>query len=186
MKIKKANAIFALLTIVMLLVHGGYEVYAYINLIYNPGVTKVLSLMILVALIIHMILGMGIMMFANDGSELRKYPNLNKGTILQRASAIGIIAVLFGHLNAFEILNSHIGGAFSLILVIIIQALFFGSAFLHVGISLTKAFITLGFLESLETKKKIDKVIWAVLAIAFVVIMIVMCKTYIFLWSMPQ
>ena len=73
-----------------------------------------------------------------------------------------------------------------MILVIIIQALFFGSAFLHVGISLTKAFITLGFLESLETKKKIDKVIWAVLAIAFVVIMIVVCKTYIFLWSMPQ
>ena len=186
MKIKKLNAIFGLLTIAMLLVHGGYEVYAYINLLYNPGVTKTLGLMILGALIIHMALGMGIVMFAHDGSELRKYPKQNKGTIIQRASAIGIIVFLFGHLNAFNILNSHIGGVFSLVLVLIIQALFFGSAFLHVGTSLSKAFITLGLLESIETKKKMDKAVWAILAIAFVVIMIVMGKTYIFLWSMPQ
>ena len=95
MKLKKANAIFGLLTIAMLLIHGGYEVYAYINLLYNPGVTKLLGLLILGALIIHMALGMGIMMFANDGSELRKYPKLNRGTIIQRASAIGILVFLF-------------------------------------------------------------------------------------------
>lgn len=186
MKLKKANAIFGLLTIAMLLVHAGYQMYAFIMFVYNPGVTKVLGALILIALILHMILGMSIMMFANDGSELKKYPKENKDTILQRVSAIGILVFLFGHLNAYEILTSHFGGVLSLIIALLIQALFFGCAFIHVGTSFSRAFVTLGLLESMETKKKIDLVVKVLLVILFIAIMIVLTQTYIALWSNPS
>ena len=186
MKLKKSNAVLGLLTIVLLLIHSGFEMYAYIQFIYSPVVTKVLGLLILGALICHIITGMSIMMFSNEGTELRKYSGLIRGTILQRASAIGILVFLLGHLNAFAIMNSHVGGVFSLIIALIIQSLFFGCVFLHIGTSLSKAFITLGFLESLDTKNRIDKVVWIISAIAYIAIMVVIGKTFIMLWSMPQ
>lgn len=186
MKLKKYNAVLGLLTIVLLLVHSGFEMYAYIRFIYGPVVTKVLGGIILAALICHMITGMSIVMFSHDGAETRKYAGLNRGTIIQRASAIGTLVFLFGHTKAFDIMNSHIGGAFSLVLAIIIQALFFGCAFLHVGTSFGKAFITLGILESLTVKKRIDRVVWIILAIAYIAILAIICKTMFILWSMPH
>ena len=186
MKLKKCNAVLGLLTIILLLVHAGFEMYAFIRFIYSPVVTKVLGSCILVALLCHVITGMSIMMFSNDGTEIGKYSGLNRDTIIQRASAIGILVFLFGHLNAFSIMNSHIGGAFSLILALVFHGLFFGCAFLHIGTSLSKALITLGVLESLDTKKKMDRVVRIILAIAFIAIMVVISKTFIMLWSAPQ
>ena len=186
MKLKRCNAVMGLLTIVLLLAHGGFEMVAFIRFLYNPVATKVFGLLILCALICHMITGMSIMMFSRDGTETGKYSRLNRGTIVQRASAIGILVFLFGHLNAFDLMNSHVGGAFSLIAAIILQALFFGCVFLHVGTSFSKALITLGILESLETKKRIDRVVWILLAIAYIAIMVVISKTFMMLWSMPH
>lgn len=184
MTLKKANAAFGLLTIVMLLVHVGYQMYAYINFVYAPEVTKLLGDLVMLCLIVHMVLGMSIMMFANDGTELKKYPKENKGTIIQRASAIGTLVFLFGHLKAYSILTSHVGGIWSFILAMLIQVLFFGCVFMHVATSFSKAFITLGWLESMDTKKKIDKVVWAISIIAFIAVIVVIGRTSYALWSM--
>ncbi len=186
MKLKKANAFFGLLTILLLLVHAGYEMVAYVKFLYNPFVTKLLSYLVLVALLIHMVLGMSIMMFANEGTDLSKYPKDNKGTIIQRASAIAMMVLVFGHINSFAILNSHFGGVFSLIVAVLIQVLFFGAVFAHVGTSFSRAFVTLGLLSSMEKKKVIDRIVWTLCAIAFVAIVIILTKTYIMLWSMPH
>ena len=186
MKLKKANALFGLLTILLLLVHAGYQMIAYVKFLYNPFVTKLLSYLVLGALLIHMVLGMSILMFAHDGSDLGKYPRQNRAVILQRASAIGILVFVFGHMKAYDILTSHFGGHFSLVLALLLQTLFFGSAFLHVGISFSRALITLGLLSSPEKKKILDWVVWVLCGIAFVVILIIMAKTYGMLWGMAS
>lgn len=184
MKLKKANALFGLLTILLLLVHAGYQMIAYIQFCYNPGVTKILGYLILAALLVHMALGMSIMMFSKDSAEVR-YPKENKSVILQRGSAIAILVLVFAHLNAYEILMSHAGGIGSFVLVMLLQALFFGSIFTHIATSFSKAFITLGLLSSIKTKRYIDTVLWILLAAAFVFILLVMGKTYYALWSRP-
>ena len=185
MKLKKANAFFGLLTILLLLVHAGYEMYAYVNFVYNPGVTKLLSYLLLGALIIHIILGMSIMMFSRDTADLLQYPKENRSTILQRGSAIAMLALLFGHMKAYDILTSHFGGKLSLFLAIVIQALFFASVFLHIGTSFSKAFVTLGLLSSLKVKKGIDLVVWVICIISFILILGIIIQTYGMLWNMP-
>ena len=186
MKLKKANAIFGLLTIVLLLVHAGYEMYAYIKFIYAPFVTAFLSYLVLGALLVHMVLGMSIMMFAHDGADLKAYPKENRSVIIQRGSAIAMMVLVFAHIKAFDILQSHFGGIFSLILVVVLQAAFFAAVFLHVATSFSKAFITLGWLSTLEKKNAIDRVVSIICAIAFVAILIILTKTYYVLWSMPH
>ena len=55
------------------------------------------------------------------------------------------------------------------LLLIAAELLFFATALTHVATSLTKGFITLGLLSSLDAQKKLDVVIYVILAIAFVV-----------------
>jgi len=182
MKLKKANAAFGLLTIALLLIHVVYEVVAYIKFLYQPVVTKALGLAILIALLIHMILGMSIMMFAGDSKDLIKYPGENRRTILQRASAIAIMVLVFGHLNAYDILTSG-AGAISIIAAILIQVLFFAAVLLHVATSVSNAFVTLGLLTSMDKKKRIDRIVWAISIVAFIITACVVGHTYILLAS---
>ena len=48
----------SLITIVLLLVHIGYNVYAYLTFSYNPVLTETLSYCLLTAMCLHAVLGM--------------------------------------------------------------------------------------------------------------------------------
>ena len=183
MKLKKANATFGLLTIALLLAHAGYEVITFSLMLYDPVVTKVIGWSCMAVVGIHAILGMSIMMFAHDGSDLWKYPKENRRTILQRGSAIGILVMIALHLKCFDLIKS---GTAGLVAAEVIQVLFFACVFTHIALSFSNAFVTLGVLEDLKKKQRIDAVASIICGICFIVAAFVIGRTYVIMASMPM
>ena len=181
MKLKKANAMLGLLAILILLAHAGYQVVAYILFIYNPLVTKLLAWATVAVVSLHAVIGMSMVMFVHDGASISAYQGLNMRTILQRASAIGIMVTLVLHIKAFDILKS---GTPGLIAAELIQLLFFSCVFTHIGTSFSNAFVTLGFLGDIDRKKKIDRVTYVICAVFWAVTVLVVGKTYVVLAAM--
>lgn len=181
MRLKKANATLGLLAILILLAHAGYQVVAYFLFIYNPFVTKVLAWAAVAVVSLHAVLGMSMLMFVHDGSSARSYSGMNLRTILQRASAIGIMVMLVLHIKSFDILHA---GTPGLIAAEIIQLLFFACVFTHIGTSFSNAFVTLGLLGDMDRKKKIDHAVYVICAVLWAVAVFVVGKTYIALSAM--
>ena len=126
-------------------------------------------------------LGMSMLMFVHDGSSARSYSGMNLRTILQRASAIGIMVMLVLHIKSFDILHA---GTPGLIAAEIIQLLFFACVFTHIGTSFSNAFVTLGLLGDMDRKKKIDHAVYVICAVLWAVAVFVVGKTYIALSAM--
>ena len=57
------------------------------------------------------------------------------------------------------------------------QPVFYGTVLTHVAVSLTNGLITLGLLSSREKQKRIDRVIYILFAVVFVVSTCVVLKT---------
>ena len=180
MRLKKANAILGLFAILILLAHAGYQTVAYIMFIYNPLVTRLLGWITVAVVSAHAILGMSMLAFAHDGGSVA-YPGINRRTILQRASAIGIMVMLVLHIKAYDILSS---GTPGLIAAELIQLLFFSFIFIHIGTSFTNAYVTLGLLYDMDRKNKIDRTVWVICAVLWAVTVFVVGKTYIALATM--
>lgn len=181
MKIKKTNAILGLLAILILLAHAGYQVIAYILFIYNPLVTKLLGWATVAVVSMHAVLGMSMLMLVHDGGNAQAYPAMNMRTILQRASAIGIMVMLVLHIKAYDILTS---GTPGLIAAELIQLIFFSCTFTHIGTSFSNAFVTLGVLDDMDRKRKIDRVTYVICAVFWAVTVLVVGKTYAALAAM--
>ena len=171
MKLKKADAVLGLLTILLLLVHAGYSVFAYLTMYYNPVLTKLLAWPFMVTLCLHAVLGMLTVFLQADGTRLDLYPQKNVRTILQRVSAALIFPLLILHINTFPLMQgcAERGQKFFIILLILAEILFFATVITHMVTSMTKAFITLGWLASDETQKKLDRVFYVLGAIIFIV-----------------
>ncbi|MBR0308374.1 MAG: hypothetical protein IJH92_05735 [Mogibacterium sp.] len=181
MKLKKTNATLGIISTLILLAHAGYQMTAYVLFIYAPMVTKVLAWGCAAAISAHAVIGMCIVMFAHDGSAALEYPMANIRTILQRASAIGIMVLLVLHVKSFDILKS---GTPGLILVEIIVILFYACVFTHIATSLTNAFVTLGMLCDMDRKKKIDHTLWVVFAVLWAAAVFIIGRTYPMLAAM--
>lgn len=185
MKLKKLNAILSLATLASLLVHLIYSVYAYLRFYYNPELTKTFSLIVMVLTCLHAVLGMGIVFLSGDGSRLSDYPKQNVRTILQRVSAALIFPLLFLHTKTFDLLRGFAekGAWFPFYLMIFVEVCFFGTIILHVAVSITRAFITLGWLQSEKTMRILDRVIWVICALAFIVSAVAIIKTQLAMFA---
>ena len=181
MKLKKANAILGLLSILILLAHAGYQIAAYILFLYDPLTTKVLGWAAAAVISLHAVLGMSMLFFVHDGSSLKAYPKANMRTILQRASAIGMMVTLILHIKAFDIL---ITGTPGLIATELIQLVFFTCVFTHIATSFSSAFVTLGLLGDTDRKKKLDIAIYVICGLIWAAAVLVVGKTYIALAAM--
>ena len=182
MKLKKANAILGLPAILILLTHAIYQIIAYILFIYNPAVTKILAWATVALVSLHAVLGMSIVMFSHEGSAVMKYKKENFRTILQRGSAIGIMVTMILHIKAFDILKS---GTAGLIAAELIQLLFFSCVFTHIATSFSNALVTLGLIEDMGRKNRIDRAIYIICALICLAAIPVVGRTYIALASMP-
>lgn len=169
MKLKKANAALALLSILLMLVHVGYSVFEYLTMYYNPFLTKVLAWPFMVTVCLHAVLGMLTVFLQADGTRMDLYPEQNLRTILQRVSAALIFPLVILHINTFMLMQgcAERGQKGFIILLIFGEILFFAVIITHVVTSITKAFITMGWLASRETQKKLDKVFYILGAIVF-------------------
>ncbi|MBR5338119.1 MAG: hypothetical protein IK152_09065 [Lachnospiraceae bacterium] len=182
MKLKKANALLAILTMATLVIHAGYQSIAYILFFHDTMISFILGKVITVSVLCHIILSVIIVLVLHDSKTI-SYPGQNIKIILQRISAVGIGAHLLAHTHSFEKLLASFG-THVYILTEIMQIIYFAFLFIHIGTSLTNAFITLGCLDDIDKKKKIDHVIWVVCGIFFVGISILIPTVRLKLFSM--
>ena len=169
MKLKKANAILALLATLLLLVHLGYSCFEYLTFYYNPGLTKLLAIPFAVVVCLHAVCGMGIVFFQSDGTRADLYPGLNARTVLQRLSAALIFPLLILHINTFSLMQASAAeGKTALVLLLMLAGpLFFAAVLTHAATSFSRALITLGLLASPKAQKTLDRVIYLLFAAAF-------------------
>lgn len=166
MKLKKANALSALITMVLLLIHAGYQTIAYLLFYHNGTISSVLGTLITVAVICHALLSVIIVLALHDSKTI-SYPKQNSRLILQRISAVGIAAHILAHTGSFGRLMASFG-THVYILTEIMQIVYFAFLFTHIGTSFTNALVTLGLLEDINKKKKIDIFLWVMFGIIFI------------------
>ena len=179
MKLKKINAAVGLLSIVAMLLHIGYTVFAYLAFYYNPTLKLLTAIPFMVLVCLHAVCGMLTVFIQADGTRLDLYPKQNLRTILQRASAALILPLLILHINTYGLLAStaEAGQWLWFALLLLSQPLFYGVVLTHVAVSVTRGLITLGLLTSIDRQKRIDTIIYILCAVAFVVSTFVVLRT---------
>ena len=171
MTVKKWNAMISLLTFLAMLLHIGYNDFAYLTFYYNPALKTATSVPFMVCTCIHAVLGMLAVFLLGDGTRANLYPKKNVRTIIQRVTAAFIFPMLIIHLKTFELLKSASaqGQWVGWWLLIVAEVVFFGTLITHAAVSVTKSLITLGWLSSRELQKKLDVVIYAFSVLLFMV-----------------
>ena len=179
MPLKKINAALGLLSIAAMLVHIGYTVFAYLAFYYNPTLKLLTAVPFMVLACLHAVCGMLTVFLQSDGTRLDMYPRQNARTILQRASAALMLPLLILHINTFTLLQSsaEAGQWIWFALLMLSQPLFYGTVLTHIAVSVTRGLITLGWLSSTEKQKVIDRVVYILCALAFVVSTFVVVRT---------
>ena len=183
---KKINAVLGLVSILLMLLHMGYTVYAYVTFTYNPALKLAFAIPFMVVVCLHAFLGMWILFTQADGTRMDLYPKQNRGTVLQRVSAALMLPLLFLHINTFSLMEASARKGWFLFVVLLMfsELLFFGVVITHVVISLTKGLITLGFLSSREKQKTLDWILYVLGAVAFGACSYVVLKGQILLFFM--
>ena len=178
MFLKKLNALLGELSILFMLLHIGYNVYAYLSFTYNPLMKNLTAYPFLVLVCLHAVCGMLTLFLNPDGGRADLYVKQNLGTILQRVSAVLILPLLILHMNTFALMSAAAEGgqSFFVLLLMLGEILFFACVITHISLSLTKGLVTLGVLSSEKTKKAIDRFLYALFFIVFVVSCAVVLK----------
>lgn len=158
MYIKKINSFLSLITSVALFAHIAMACRTLATGWFHPVISNVIPGITACLVLFHAVLSICILIFVHDGSDL-KYAKNNVATILQRITAVLIIALLYFHLNAY----SHVVSGISLttvqtVLHIITEFLFFAVVITHVAISIPKSVITLGLVSSESNVKLIERI----------------------------
>ncbi len=181
MKLKKINAALGLVSIVFMLLHIGYSVFAYMTFYYNPLLKMVFSVPFMVFVCLHAVCGMLTVFMQSDGTRMNLYPKLNLKTVLQRVSAALIFPLLILHINTFTLLkaSSESNMTIFIFLLFFSEILFYAIVLIHVSISLTKGLVTLGILTSVKTQKNLDRIIYIICAVIYVVAICSVLKTQI-------
>ena len=171
MKLKKLNAALALLSIVAMIIHIGYNNFAYLTMYYNPAMKLMTAVPFIVITCIHAVLGMCMVFLLGDGTRLDLYPAQNRQTVIQRISAALIFPLLIIHLKTFDFLKASSGGNnwAAFVLVILVQILFYGVVISHAAVSFPKSLVTLGMLESREKLRVIEKISFATGLVLFII-----------------
>ena len=179
MRLKKINAALGLLSIAAMLLHIGYTVFAYLAFYYNPTLKLLTAIPFMVLACLHAVCGMLTLFLQSDGMRLELYPKQNARTILQRVSAALMLPLLILHINTFGMLQSsaEAGQWIWFALLMLSQPLFYGVVQTHIAVSVTRGLITLGWLSSTEKQKVIDRVVYILCALAFVVSTFVVVRT---------
>ena len=184
MKLKKINAVLGLLSILLMLIHIGYNVFSYLTMYYNPLFKLLTAIPFMVLVCIHAVTGMLTVFMQKDGSRMDLYPKQNARTILQRVSAALIFPLLILHINTFSLMTASMQKRWMIcfFLLMFAEILFFAVIITHISVSFTNAFITLGILTSREVQQKIDKCIFIVNGIIFLISVFAIVRGQIFMF----
>ena len=162
---KRINAALGLLSALLLLVHMGVQAYVYATFSYLPVLSKATALGSMVPTAVHALLSVCLLAFGSGRLRPDPYPKLNRRTTLQRVTALVILLLLPLHTNTFSLLQRSAGRLPAILALLLAELVFYGMTLLHAGTSLSRGFISLGWLDSLEKQKRADRAIWIVLAL---------------------
>ncbi|MBQ6153837.1 MAG: hypothetical protein IJJ15_08835 [Ruminococcus sp.] len=176
MTIKKWNARLSLLTILLLLIHEGYQLFAYITFYYNPTLSKVSGYAVAGCFVLHGILSAISVFFLHDAKSIA-YKRLNIKTVLQRVSAALIILLLPIHIFSFSLLQSSVGGI-GYWMVETAQILYYAALSCHIALSFGNALISLGWLSDIRKKRVIDMIVLVICALLFIAVSVIITTTH--------
>lgn len=176
MNIKKWNARLSLLTLVLLLIHEGYQLYAYLTFYYNPIMSAISGYSAAGCFVLHGILS-AICVFALHDSKSVAYKKLNFKTLLQRISAVMIILLLPLHIFSFSLLQSNVGGI-GYVLIEAAQIIYYAVLSCHIALSFSNALITLGRLSDIKKKRIIDIVVLVICVLLFITVSVIITTTH--------
>lgn len=170
MKLKKLSAVFALLAIVLLLAHVGYNLYSYLSMSRDDTLSTLTVGPFMICACLHGIFAMLAVFLQADGTRADLYPKKNVRTILQRVSAALLFPLIILHSKTFSLIMdaAQTGKLPLFVLLLFAQLLFFAAIFTHVATSFSRALITLGWLSSEKRQKAIDRVVYILCAVLFV------------------
>ena len=168
MNLRKINAIISMLIVVLLFNHSIFNAVEMLSRYRIAGAKTIFPWVLVVLVAVHAVLSIAMAVLAHKGTEKRKYNmynNLNKQTMLQRYSGILMIVLLGVHIvgsgTYFQPKMLHA----------VLHPVFFAVVLMHLAVSMSKAFITLG-IGNAKLVKVLDRVlpiICGVLCIACVV-----------------
>lgn len=169
MRLKKCNAVCALLTTLALIVHVGYNTFSYLTFYYNPILKTATAIPFILCVCAHAVMGMCVVFLQSDGTRLDVYQRQNRRTVVQRVSAALIFPLLIVHLKTFSLLQemSEGGKWIPFAIIICLQLAFYGVIYAHTVTSVSNAFITLGLLSSQQTKERLDRIVAIVFGALF-------------------
>ena len=180
MGVKKVNAVLGMILSVACIVHITTQVI--FGLTHQElGLLATVPVHICMGTaVLHILIGFGMIFFLHEGKKTSMYPKENVGTILQRGSGILMTILMFFHFKLHKIVLSagEQQGMGLFVLCMCVMILFFGTVFLHISVSFTRAMVTLGIITSRSTKRKIDHVLWVVMGLAFLASSILLTYAY--------
>ena len=185
MILKKTNAVLSLFTLLGMVIHIGYNVFAYLTFYYNPGLKMMTAYPFMICVCLHAVLGVFLVIAGGDGTGIRYYPGLNLTTVIQRTSAALILLLLVVHIRMFDLMKyaSSQGNWPLWWLLVFSEVLFFAAVISHVSVSFSKALVTLGWLGSMETKRKIDRTVYVLGALIFLFTLYAVIKGQIMMFT---
>ena len=157
-----------LFSIAALIIHAGYQTVSYAILYYNPVVSKILGCLISVPVICHIFLSI-ISVFILHDSKTVKYWRFNAAIIVQRICAVLLLCLFPVHTKTFVLLQAHPDGII-FVLIKVAEVLFYAVLFTHISVSFSRALISIGILKNIESKKRLDRIIWCICGLLFVIV----------------
>lgn len=158
MRLKKLNAVLGLGIIAAVLCHAGTMTFSLITFWYNLAVCKTLAHVAVGLLILHVLTSICIFFFCHDGSDMG-YPRQNMRAVLQRVTAVLMMILIHFHTRAY----AHMATGETLapgraVLTCALDVIFILSVCVHIAVSVSKSFVTLGWIGSSKTAGRIDRI----------------------------
>jgi len=179
MRLKKTNAVLGLLLSAVCLTHVVAEVGNGITHGALQSQNQIIARICGTIAILHVLISCYMLFISHEGKHMNQYPRENASTLLQRISGILMIIFLAFHVGVFNALAGHEGrDAGFFILRTATAVLFYGTVFLHISLSFSRALITLGILSSRETKRRLDRILWVILGLGFIAASVLITYSY--------
>lgn len=169
---KKTNAILGILLVALVLIHTCYTAYMLLSGAQYGPINRMLGVSTEMILLAHA--AISIANFFNGTYHKITYMKENMKTALQRDIGMLMTILSVPHCIQFvKLLKYTPPRPFGFALL---QIVFYFTVFLHIAISCSKAFITLGLIQTDKAEKTVNTATTIVCAISFVFMVIVILK----------
>jgi succinate dehydrogenase hydrophobic anchor subunit len=185
MLVKKTNSVISLILIILLMLHVGTTLCYLLTGWFEFDLFTKLPRILGAVCMAHIAFSCIAVFFLNNGSQIIKYGKMNMRTIVQRVSGLVILLSLHFHIKSFEdFLFNHEPLTYQgKIVVFVIEMLFFAVVFAHVGVSFSRALISLGCIRSETVERRTDIAAGVFLVLLFAVTFFALAR---FLMNWPS